>query len=126
MQDFLYNTPNLSKFSDKKILKLNGIIENSTGKIRPTLAGMMVFGEYPQGYLPQLFIACVVVPERKLGDIEELGQRFDDRIEILNPGDLYGNNRIENLGTDNMLKVRNNTIIRILEETTDNVTKILN
>ena len=186
--------PNLSKFSDEKILKLNGIIENSTGKIHPTLAGMMVFGEYPQGYLPQLFIACVVVPGRKLGDVGELGQRFDDnervegtieemldkaltfvrrnigtmviidnngqrtdvphypmkalreaianalihrdysintegayiylrifddRIEILNPGDLYGNNRIENLGTDNMLEVRNNTIIRLLEETTD-------
>ena len=186
--------PNLSKFSDEKILKLNGIIENSTGKIRPTLAGMMVFGEYPQGYLPQLFIACVVVPGRKLGDIGEMGQRFDDnkrvegtieemleeslsfvrkniparviiddngkredvpiypmkalreaianalihrdyssntegayiyvrifddRIEILNPGDLYGNNRLENLGTDNMLEVRNNTIIRLLEESTE-------
>lgn len=153
-----------------------------------------MFGEYPQGYLPQLFIACVVVPGRKLGDVGELGQRFDDnervegtieemldkslafvrrnigtmviidndgkrtdvphypmkalreaianalihrdyscntegayiylrifddRIEILNPGDLYGNNRLENLGTDNMLEVRNNTIIRLLEETTD-------
>lgn len=186
--------PNLSKFSDEKILKLNGIIENSTGKIRPTLAGMMVFGEYPQGYLPQLFVACVVVPGRKLGDIGKMGQRFDDnkrvegtieemleaslsfvrkniparvviddngkredipiypmkalreaianalihrdyssntegayiylrifddRIEILNPGDLYGNNRLENLGTDNMLEVRNNTIIRLLEESTD-------
>ena len=186
--------PNLSKFSDEKILKLNGIIENSTGKIHPTLAGMMVFGEYPQGYLPQLFIACVVVPGRKLGDVGELGQRFDDnervegtieemldkslafvrrnigtmviidddgkrtdiphypmkalreaianalihrdysintegsyiylrifddRIEILNPGGLYGNNRIENLGTDNILDVRNNTIIRLLEETTE-------
>lgn len=44
---------------------------------------------------------------------------FDDRIEILNPGDLYGNNRLENLGTDNILEVRNNTIIRLLEETTD-------
>lgn len=29
---------NLSKFSDEKILKLNGIIENSTGEIHPTLA----------------------------------------------------------------------------------------
>ena len=74
--------PNLSKFSDEKILKLNGIIENSTGKIRPTLAGMMVFGEYPQGYLPQLFIACVVVPGRKLGDIGEMGQRFDDNKRV--------------------------------------------
>lgn len=32
---------------------------------------------------------------------------------------MYGNNRLENLGTDNMLEVRNNTIIRLLEETTD-------
>lgn len=186
--------PNLSKFSNEKILKLNGIIDNSNGEIHPTLAGMMVFGEYPQGYLPQLFIACVVVPGKKLGDVGELGQRFDDnervegtieemldkslafvrrnigtmviiddegkrtdvphypmkalreaianalihrdystntegayiylrifddRIEILNPGDLYGNNRLENLGTDNMLEVRNNTIIRLLEDTTD-------
>ena len=186
--------PNLSKFSDEKILKLNGIIENSTGKICPTIAGMLIFGEYPQAFLPQLFIACVVVPGRKLGDVGELGQRFDDnervegtleemlegalafvrrnigimviiddngsrkdvptyplkalreaianalihrdyssntegayiylrifddRIELLNPGDLYGNNRIENLGTDNMLEVRNNTIIRLLEESTD-------
>lgn len=39
----------------------------------------MVFGEYLQGYLPQLFIACVVVvPGRKLGDIGEMEQRFDD------------------------------------------------
>ena len=155
--------PNLSKFSNEKILKLNGIIENSTGEVHPTLAGMMVFGEYPQGYLPQLFIACVVVPGRKLGDVGELGQRFDDngkrtdvphypmkalreaianalihrdystntdgayiylrifdnRIEILNPGGLYGNNRLENLGSDNILEVRNNTIIRLLEDTTD-------
>lgn len=44
---------------------------------------------------------------------------FDDRIEILNPGELYGNNKIENLGTDKKMEVRNNTIIRLLEETTD-------
>ena len=49
--------PNFSKFSDEKILKLSGIIDNSTGTIYPTLAGLLMFGEYPQGYLPQLFIA---------------------------------------------------------------------
>ena len=53
------------------------------------------------------------------GENVEYVRIFDDRIEILNPGDLYGNKRLENLGTDNMLEVRNNTIIRLLEETTD-------
>lgn len=183
--------PNLSKFTDEKILKLSGIIENSTYNIYPTLSGLLMFGEYPQGYLPQLFIACVVVPGTKLGDVGELGQRFDDnkrvegtidemlaqtlnfirrnigtmvviddngerkniseypmkalkeavanalihrdysisresayiyvqiyddRIEIINPGDLYGNNRIENLGTDVMLEARNKNLVRLLEE----------
>lgn len=186
--------PNFAKFSDEKILKLSGIIENSTGTIYPTLSGIMMFGEYPQGYLPQLFVACVVVPGTKLGDIGEIGQRFDDnkrvegtldemleqtltfirrniatkvvidnngkrenipeypmkalreaianalihrdysisresayiyvqiyddRIEIINPGDLYGNNRIENLGTDMMLESRNKNIVRLLEEKGD-------
>ena len=186
--------PNFSKFSNEKILKLSGIIENSTGISYPTLSGMMMFGEFPQGYLPQLFVACVVVPGTKLGDVGEMGQRFDDnkrvegtldemldqtlnfirrnigtkvvidnngkrenipeypmkalreavanalihrdysisresayiyvqiyddRIEIINPGDLYGNNRIENLGTDMMLEARNKNIVRLLEEKGD-------
>ena len=150
-----------------------------------------MFGEYPQAFLPQLFVACVVVPGIKLSDVGEMGQRFDDnkrvegtldemldqtlafirrnigtkviidnngkredipaypmkalreavanalihrdysisresayiyvqiyndRIEIINPGDLYGNNRIENLGTDMMLEARNKNIVRLLEE----------
>lgn len=185
------NKPNFSKFSNEKILKLSGIIENSTGEIYPTLAGTLLFAEYPQAYLPQLVVACVVVPGTKWGDIGEMGQRFDDnkkiegtldemleqtlsfirknigtkiiidnngkrenlpeypmkalreavanalvhrdysisresayiyvqiyddRIEILNPGDLYGNNRLEYLGTDMILEARNKNIVRLLEE----------
>ena len=186
--------PNFAKFSNEKILKLSGIIENSTGTVYPTLSGIMMFGEYPQAYLPQLFVACVVVPGTKLGDVGEMGQRFDDnkrvegtldemldqtltfirrnigtkvvidnngkrenipeypmkalreavanalihrdysisresayiyvqiyddRIEIINPGDLYGNNRLENWGTDMMLEARNKNIVRLLEEKGD-------
>ena len=40
---------------------------------------------------------------------------YEDRIEILSPGALYGPNKIEKLGTDNMMEVRNPTIVRILE-----------
>ena len=41
--------------------------------------------------------------------------KYKDRIEIENPGGLYGTNRIEQLGSDIMLEVRNSTIIQILE-----------
>ena len=184
--------PNFANFSDEKILALSGIIDSKTGE--PTLAGTLLFAEWPQAYLPQLFIACVVVPGRKLGDIGELGQRFDDnervegtieemlegalnfvrrnigtmviidndgkrtdvphypmkaikeaianalihrdysifregayiyvqiyddRIEVISPGGLYGKCKLENLGTNQMMESRNKTIVQILEETTD-------
>lgn len=41
--------------------------------------------------------------------------KYEDRIEIENPGGLYGINRIEQLGTDTMLEVRNPFIVQILE-----------
>ncbi|CAL7875936.1 DNA helicase [Fusobacterium necrophorum] len=41
--------------------------------------------------------------------------KYKDRIEIESPGTLYGRNRIEQLGTDTMLEVRNSTIVQILE-----------
>ena len=37
-------------------------------------------------------------------------------MEILNPGALYGTNKLEKLGTDTMMESRNPTIVRILEE----------
>lgn len=43
-------------------------------------------------------------------------QIYDDRIEIINHGDLYGNNKLENLGTDIMLEARNKHIVRLPEE----------
>ena len=74
--------PNFSKFSNKKILKLSGIIDRNANEFFPTLSGMLMFGEYPQAYLPQLFVACVVVPGTKLGDVGEMGQRFDDNKKV--------------------------------------------
>ena len=56
--------PNLKKFSDEKILALNGIIDSKTKK--PTVAGTFLFAEWPQAYFPQMFVACVVVPGTKL------------------------------------------------------------
>ena len=41
---------------------------------------------------------------------------YDDRIEIINPGTLYGSNKLEKLGIATTMEVRNPIIVRILEE----------
>ena len=172
-------------------MKICGIIDKSGKDTYPTLAGTLIFGEYPQTFYPQLFIACAVIPGIELGDtgvneerftdnkriegtIEEMfeetmnflqrnmktriiidseGKRVDrteypikalreavanalihrdystqtenayisvymynDRVEILNPGALYGTNKLEKLGTATIMESRNPTIVRILEE----------
>jgi len=74
--------PNFSKNNEEKILKLCGITDNNEGNIYPTLAGTMIFGEYPQSHYPQLFIACAVIPGKELGEVGEIGQRFDDNKRI--------------------------------------------
>ena len=183
--------PNFSKNDFDKCLRLCGITDRNEQTVYPTLVGTMIFGEYPQSFYPQLFIACVVVPGNKLGDIGTMGERFidnkriegtieemlndtmsflrrnmktsviidsngkrinrteypiealreavanalihrdysiqtenayisvnmyDDRIEIINPGTLYGTNKLEKLGTATTMESRNPTLVRILEE----------
>ena len=44
---------------------------------------------------------------------------YNDRIEIINPGALYGTNKLEKLGTATTMESRNPTLIRILEEKGD-------
>lgn len=183
--------PNFAKNDFEKCLKLFGIADTSDNQIFPTLAGTMIFGDYPQSFYPQLFVACVVVPGNELEDTGEYGERFidnkriegtieemsegtinflrrnmktsviinsigerinrtefpiealreagakslihrdystqtenayisvtmyNDRIEIINPGNLYGTNKLEKLGTATTMEARNPTIVRILEE----------
>ena len=183
--------PNFSKNDFTKCLRLCGITDGNEQIVYPTLAGVLIFGDYPQSFYPQLFVACVVIPGNKIGDVGIIGERFidnkriegtiedmlngtmnflrrnmrtsviidsdgkrinrteyplealreavanalihrdysiqtesayisvnmyDDRIEILNPGALYGTNKLEKLGTDDTMESRNPTLVRILEE----------
>ena len=185
------NKLNFAKNNFSKCLKLCGIVDTNKEQVYPTLAGIMTFGEYPQSFYPQLFVACVVVPGIELGDTGVLGERFidnkriegtieemlngtmnflrrnmktsiiidangertnrteyplealreavanalihrdystqtenayvsvnmyEDRIEVLNPGTLYGTNKLEKLGTATTMEARNPNIVRILEE----------
>ena len=158
--------PNFSKKNFDECMKLCEITDANHKQIYPTLAGIMTFGNYPQAFYPQLFVACVVVPGVELGDTGQMGERFitsviidsngkrkdkseyplealreavanalihrdystqtenayiavnmyEDRIEIISPGTLYGTNRLDKLGTSTSMEVRNPNIVRILEE----------
>ncbi|MCI5807873.1 MAG: putative DNA binding domain-containing protein [Firmicutes bacterium] len=183
--------PNFSKNNFDECMKLCGITDANHKQIYPTLAGIMTFGNYPQAFYPQLFVACVVILGVELGDTGQMGERFidnkriegtieemlngtmnflrrnmktsviidsngkrkdkseyplealreavanalihrdystqtenayiavnmyEDRIEIISPGTLYGTNRLDKLGTSTSMEVRNPNIVRILEE----------
>lgn len=77
------NKPHFAKNDFEKSLKLCGIVDTSDNGIYPTLAGTMIFGEFPQSFYPQLFVACVVVPGNELGDTGEYGERFIDNKRTL-------------------------------------------
>ena len=66
--------PNLSRQPDEKILQLQGIVD----KGKPTVAGIMLFGEYPQAFFPQLSVTAVVVDGTEIGELGENGERFID------------------------------------------------
>lgn len=48
----------------------------------PTLAAVMNFGIYPQGFFPQLGITAIVVPGTEIGDIDKDAARFIDNKRI--------------------------------------------
>ena len=69
---------NLAKQSDEKIMRLQGLIE----KDKPTVAGIMLLGEYPQAFFPQLSVTAMVVPGIEFGVVGENDERFLDNKRI--------------------------------------------
>lgn len=70
--------PKQGNLPTPKVMKLQGF---SNGEI-PTLAGIMMFSDYPQSYYPQLCITAVSVQGYEIGDLGDLSQRFDDNERI--------------------------------------------
>ena len=79
---------NLAGLPNNQILQLQGIKIDE----RLTLAGLMLFGVYPQAFFPQLCITAVVAPGLKIGETGSEGERFIDnkRIEGTIPQMLEG------------------------------------
>jgi len=74
--------PKLSEFSNEEILLNYGVLAEVEDKIFPTVAGIMVFGKYPQKFFPQWFVAAIVIPGFEIADLGDEGQRFDDNKRI--------------------------------------------
>ncbi|MGN1382266.1 MAG: ATP-binding protein, partial [Eubacterium sp.] len=71
--------PGLSRLPKDKILELLGLFRNG----HATLAGLMNFGLYPQGFFPQFGITAVVIPGCAMGDVDLVtGGRFLDNKRI--------------------------------------------
>lgn len=64
--------------SDEEITELMGITSDGV----PTLAGIMTFSKYPQGYFPQLCITAVCIPGLDMGDTNDEEARFTDNKRI--------------------------------------------
>jgi ATP-dependent DNA helicase RecG len=65
---------NLVNLEDNRILETQGISQDGL----PTLAGLMLLGEYPQEFFPQLSVTAMVVQGKAIGDLGEDGERFVD------------------------------------------------
>ena len=66
--------PNLAKQPDQRIMQLQGLVSQQ----KPTLAGIMLLGDFPQAFFQQLSITAMVVAGKVFGDIGAMGERFID------------------------------------------------
>lgn len=74
--------PKFAEFSDEDILLNYGVLTEVEDRIFPTVAGIMVFGIYPQKFFPQWFVAAIAIPGFEIADLGDDGQRFDDNKRI--------------------------------------------
>ena len=66
--------PQLAKHSEERIMQLQGITDGNV----PTVGGIMLFGDYPQAFFPQMSITAMVVNGTEIGNVGETGERFVD------------------------------------------------
>lgn len=70
--------PGFSRLTQDQVYEMLAITHDGA----PTLAAVLNFGLYPQGYFPQLAVTAIVVPGNHIGDTAEDGVRFQDNKRI--------------------------------------------
>ncbi len=69
---------NLAKHNNEKILTLQGLVSGT----KPTVAGLMVLGDFPQAFFPQMSVTAMVVDGTSFGELGTSGERFIDNKRI--------------------------------------------
>jgi ATP-dependent DNA helicase RecG len=161
---------------DKVLTMLHVLAKDDVGTLRPTLAGLLALGVYPQQFFPRLTVVFTAYPERTedglptfldaetmagpiptvLSDtlaavrrnMRQVGQPeypfaavceavanaivhrdysplaratavqvslYEDRLEVVSPGGLYGTVTSESLGTPGYSSARNQYLLSLLE-----------
>ncbi len=70
--------PGFAQLPDDQAMEMLNVTRDG----KPTLAAIMNFCVYPQGYLPQLAITAIVVPGTQIGDHDQDDPRFLDNKRI--------------------------------------------
>ena len=78
VQKMRENRPGFSRLSPEQALEMLNITRNGV----PTLAAVLNFGIYPQGFFPQLSITAIVVPGTQIGQVDQDNARFIDNKRI--------------------------------------------
>ncbi len=62
------------------LVRIGALARDGSGAPKPTLAGLLCLGRYPQQFEPQLFASFVALPGKNLGDSAADGTRFLDNV----------------------------------------------
>ncbi len=65
---------------DRALIRAGAAAVAPDGIVRPTLAGLLCLGAYPQQFFPQLFVSFVALPGVTLGEAMQDGTRFLDNV----------------------------------------------
>lgn len=75
--------PKFAKLGKERMLQDLGIIViDDDGNLKPTVAGLLCFGVYPQSFFPQWMMTCIAVPGFEIGEVGGVGERFIDNKKI--------------------------------------------
>jgi ATP-dependent DNA helicase RecG len=77
---------NFAKLSDEKaLIRLGAAALDGQGTLRPTLAGLLALGEYPQQFYPRLNVSFACYPGTRKGEVGPGHQRLVDSGTMVGP-----------------------------------------